>query len=77
MTAQTASQPAQGIEFYVLEDPSDSDHGHHIPETGTMLGFWIYLMSDCVIFGALFATYALLGGNYSGGPAPKEEEPAK
>ena len=37
-----------------------------------MLGFWIYLMSDCLIFAMLFATYGVLGGNYAGGPAPKD-----
>ncbi len=26
-----------------------------------MLGFWIYLMSDCLIFAMLFATYGVLG----------------
>ena len=26
-----------------------------------MLGFWIYLMSDCLIFAVLFATYGVLG----------------
>jgi cytochrome o ubiquinol oxidase subunit 3 len=37
-----------------------------------MLGFWIYLMSDCLIFSILFATYGVLGGNYAAGPAPKD-----
>ena len=40
----------------------------HHPENGTLLGFWIYLMSDCLIFACLFATYAVLGRNYAGGP---------
>lgn len=44
---------------------------HHVPN-GTMLGFWIYLMSDCLIFACLFATYAVLSGNYAAGPGPKE-----
>ncbi len=35
-----------------------------------MLGFWIYLMSDCLIFAVLFAVYAVLGRNYAAGPAP-------
>src|SRR3546814_15786518 len=38
----------------------------------TMLGFWMYLMSDCLIFAILFATYAVLGGSYAGGPGPKD-----
>ncbi|MGF0540114.1 cytochrome o ubiquinol oxidase subunit III [Agrobacterium sp. ES01] len=44
----------------------------HHPESGTMVGFWIYLMSDCLIFAMLFATYAVLGHSYAGGPNPKE-----
>lgn len=47
--------------FYMTEE-------HH-PENGTMLGFWIYLMSDCLIFAVLFATYAVLGRNYAAGPS--------
>ena len=54
------------VPFYVLDD----DHAH--PENSTMLGFWIYLMSDCLIFAILFAVYAVIGGNYAAGPAPKD-----
>ena len=36
------------------------------------LGFWIYLMSDLIIFSTLFATFAVLGRNYAGGPTGKE-----
>lgn len=35
---------------------------------GTLLGFWIYLMSDCFIFAALFTCYAVLGTSFAGGP---------
>lgn len=35
-------------------------------------GFWLYLMSDLVIFATLFATYVVLGHNYAGGPTGKE-----
>ncbi|MFL6673514.1 MAG: cytochrome o ubiquinol oxidase subunit III [Massilia sp.] len=44
----------------------------HHPENGTLLGFWIYLMSDCLIFACLFATYAVLGRNYAGGESGAE-----
>jgi cytochrome o ubiquinol oxidase subunit 3 len=44
----------------------------HHPENGTLLGFWIYLMSDTLIFACLFATYAVLGRNYAGGPSGAE-----
>ena len=35
-------------------------------------GFWIFLLSDFIIFSALFAAYAVLGRNYAGGPTPKQ-----
>ena len=38
------------------------------PPNGTALGFWLYLMSDCLIFAALFATYGVLGRTYAAGP---------
>ncbi|HZU62138.1 MAG TPA: cytochrome o ubiquinol oxidase subunit III [Novosphingobium sp.] len=48
-------------------------HEHDHPEGGsTALGFWIYLMSDCLIFAMLFATFGVLGGNYAAGPGPKD-----
>lgn len=37
----------------------------HEHENSTLLGFWIYLMSDCLIFAVLFAAYAVLGKNYA------------
>ncbi|NKC04775.1 cytochrome o ubiquinol oxidase subunit III [Brucella haematophila] len=51
-------------QFYLTED-------HH-PENSTMLGFWLYLMSDCLIFAVLFATYGVLGRNYAAGPSPAD-----
>jgi cytochrome o ubiquinol oxidase subunit III len=59
---------AQGAEpvFYLVDE-------HEHPEgASTMLGFWVYLMSDCLIFAMLFATFGVLGGNYAAGPAPKD-----
>ena len=35
-------------------------------------GFWIYLMSDLIIFATLFATFIVLGHNYAGGPTGRE-----
>lgn len=48
------------------------DEHEHAAGGSTMLGFWIYLMSDCLIFAILFATYAVLGRNYAAGPSPKD-----
>ena len=52
--------------YHPVEEP------HHPEGHSTMLGFWMYLMSDCLIFAILFAVYAVLGGNYAAGPAPKD-----
>src|SRR5215469_18788729 len=46
-------------------------HEHHT-ENGTLLGFWIYLMSDCLVFACLFAMYGVLGRSYAGGPTGAE-----
>jgi cytochrome o ubiquinol oxidase subunit III len=35
-------------------------------------GFWIYLMSDLILFATLFATFAVLGQNFAGGPTGKQ-----
>jgi cytochrome o ubiquinol oxidase subunit 3 len=43
--------------------------GEHHPENGTLLGFWVYLMSDCLIFAVLFAVYAVVGRSYAAGPS--------
>jgi cytochrome o ubiquinol oxidase subunit 3 len=50
--------------FYLDEE----DH----PACGTLLGFWIYLMSDALIFATLFATFGVLSTSYAGGPAPRQ-----
>jgi cytochrome o ubiquinol oxidase subunit 3 len=41
-------------------------------ESKTLFGFWVYLMTDCVLFASLFATFAVLRGNTFGGPAGNE-----
>ncbi|CAN7427753.1 cytochrome o ubiquinol oxidase subunit III [Phenylobacterium sp. LjRoot164] len=54
--------------YYLVEEDE-----HHAASGGsTLLGFWIYLMSDALIFATLFATYGVVSGNYAGGPAPRE-----
>ena len=66
MTTPTAHAPKDGEApaFYMTEE-------HH-PEGSTMLGFWIYIMSDCLIFAVLFATFAVLGHSYAAGPSPAD-----
>jgi cytochrome o ubiquinol oxidase subunit 3 len=48
-----------------------NDEHAHDPGANTALGFWIYLMSDCLLFASLFAAYAVLHGNTAGGPSGK------
>jgi cytochrome o ubiquinol oxidase subunit 3 len=47
-------------------------HAGNVQESTTKLGFWIYLMTDCVLFGSLFATYIVLRGNTYGGVSGRD-----
>jgi cytochrome o ubiquinol oxidase subunit 3 len=38
----------------------------------TGYGFWIFLLSDIIMFSAFFAAYAVLVGNTAGGPSGRE-----
>ena len=46
--------------------------GRHHPENGTLLGFWIYLLSDLMIFGSLFATFGAFAQSYAAGPSGRD-----
>jgi cytochrome o ubiquinol oxidase subunit 3 len=35
-------------------------------------GFWLFLISDIIVFACFFAAYAVLSGKTAGGPGPKE-----
>jgi cytochrome o ubiquinol oxidase subunit 3 len=59
-----APRAAAEPEFHVTVEE------HHAGGS-TLLGFWIYLMSDCLLFAGLFATYGVLGGEFAGGPSAK------
>jgi cytochrome o ubiquinol oxidase subunit 3 len=54
----------------------NTTHIHDIAEKAATehltLGFWLYIMSDCLIFASLFVTYAVLGGETYGGHNIKE-----
>jgi cytochrome o ubiquinol oxidase subunit 3 len=57
--------PPPGATAPVFYEQDEYAHG----DGGTLFGFWLYLMSDCLIFAALFATYGVLGRNYAAGPS--------
>lgn len=45
---------------------------HHEVSSNTIFGFWVYLMTDAILFATLFATYAVLRNNTFGGPTAHE-----
>jgi cytochrome o ubiquinol oxidase subunit 3 len=65
MTDRTTTVAARDT-FYL------ADEEHHVAGGSTLLGFWIYLMSDALIFATLFATYGVVSANYAGGPGPRQ-----
>ena len=48
------------------------DHEHHDTGGNTVFGFWLYLMTDCILFACVFATYAVLVNHTAGGPSGKD-----
>jgi cytochrome o ubiquinol oxidase subunit 3 len=59
-----AASASPSARFYLTSE-------HH-PEHGTLLGFWLYIMSDCLVFACLFAVYGVLGRSYAAGPSGGE-----
>jgi cytochrome o ubiquinol oxidase subunit 3 len=49
---------------------AERDHADSVANQA--FGFWIYLMTDLVLFASIFATYAVVSRNYAGGPTGKE-----
>lgn len=51
-------------------------HDHHDHEaeadSKTYFGFWVYLMTDCILFASIFATYAVLHNSTYGGVSGKD-----
>ena len=63
----TADRKAEDTPVFHQVDEHAHPEGH-----STLLGFWIYLMSDCLIFAVLFATHGVLGRSYAAGPSPAD-----
>jgi len=49
-----------------------ASHEHHDTSGDTIFGFWLYLMTDCLLFASFFATYAVLFMNTAGGVSGKD-----
>src|SRR3989338_1286990 len=51
----------------------DIHHEHHLDSDSIdVFGFWIYIMTDCILFATLFAAYAVLESGTFGGPSLKQ-----
>ena len=64
-----ALNPRETGTTWHLAEQEDHDHGGN---GATILGFWIYLMSDALIFASLFAMFGVVSTSYAGGPIPRE-----
>src|SRR5216684_4619962 len=67
MSAQSATAGLVGP-----EEASAQDHTRGGPASVRIVvayGFWLFLLSDIIMFSALFASYAVLSGQTAGGPS--------
>ncbi|GIP18825.1 quinol oxidase subunit 3 [Paenibacillus montaniterrae] len=44
------------------------DHGHHDQESLKQFGFWLFMITDVILFATLFATFIVLRDNTASGP---------
>lgn len=63
---------AESLEPQLEAGHDDHAHAHHDEGAKVTLGFWIYLMSDCILFASIFAGYAVLKDSLAGGPGGRE-----
>jgi cytochrome o ubiquinol oxidase subunit III len=45
---------------------------HHAPQETQAFGFWMYILSDLILFSALFATFAVQMRSFAGGPSGRD-----
>lgn len=70
--------PAGGLEGAVgplrgaQRVPGHGSGGPAARRTVVGFGFWLFLLSDIVMFSAFFAAYAVLAGQTAGGPGPRQ-----
>lgn len=63
MSNPTAAIPAKPN---LAEHPTDHEPSH------SLFGFWVYIMTDLVLFACLFATYLVLRFNVADGPTRQD-----
>jgi cytochrome o ubiquinol oxidase subunit 3 len=47
-------------------------HEHHDVRDTQAFGFWLYILSDLILFSSLFATFAVQMRSFAGGPTGKD-----
>lgn len=47
-------------------------HEHHDSNGTDVFGFWLYILTDCILFGSLFATFVVMNQPGAYGPALKQ-----
>jgi cytochrome o ubiquinol oxidase subunit III len=71
-----AWQPSSAIEAHDTDGPpkhyGDGDSGPASRAVIVGYGFWIFILSDIIMFAALFATFTVLAGNVDGGPGARQ-----
>jgi len=70
MSAASQAIPQSGKHPGINLGPAHRD-AHEAAEE-LIFGFWVFLMSDAIIFGCLFATYAIMLHATAGGPGPRD-----
>lgn len=55
-----------------ISHPTEPRGAHETHESIKIDGFWLFLVSDVLLFGALFATFIVLHTHYAGGPTGKD-----
>lgn len=58
-----------------LHDSGTASHDAHGPEESvskTVYGFWLYIMTDCILFATVFTAFAVMSHRYAGGPTGSE-----
>src|SRR5882762_1037258 len=70
MNAQAAMASVAGVE---AATPHGLERAGPAPvRIVVAYGFWLFLLSDIIMFSALFASYAVLSGQTAGGPSGRE-----
>ncbi len=72
MAMATAHAHADPHHLHLLQDEALVHEGPAPKRIVTAFGFWIFLLSDIVMFSCFFASYAVLAGQTAGGPKGAE-----